>query len=63
REPRQLRLAGFSLGSLTQIIFSKPRMRQINEVDQFSFDNLQHGLFIWDLVDVWLESFLFRAMA
>ena len=32
-------------------------MRQINEVDQFSFDNLQHGLFIWDLVDVWLESF------
>ncbi len=56
-QPRQLRLAGFFYGSLTQINFSKPRMRQINEVDQFSFDNLQHGLFIWDLVDIWLESF------
>ena len=37
-QPRQLRLAGVFYGSLTQIIFSKPRMRQINEVDQFSFD-------------------------
>jgi hypothetical protein len=28
-----------------------------------SISSHSRGFFIWDLVDVWLESFLFRAMA